>query len=201
MLHFFLIYKYFFVFKKENKKNIESNSILLNKTTECIPGFPIKDIVNKPFNFINEFMAAGEVELNGYLIMIDIDEYDKYGLNKYPEDEFTVDFSEKIYFKINPQYGDTPQNRFYSYFFSNTKQGNMVNLIKDNDLLFNIGESKDGGKTFSSTANISPLTKVKILTALKNKETISLKIKVPIWLAKEAPSNFSFACALEFLSN
>ena len=101
--------------------------------------------------------------------------------------------------KITSQEEDTPQAKFYSYFVRIVvEEGNTVNLTENEDLLFSLGELRDNGNTFSSTANISSLAKTKILSALKTAETISLRIQVPVWVGMGAPSNFSFACAVEF---
>ncbi|GBD34244.1 hypothetical protein HRbin34_00573 [bacterium HR34] len=41
----------------------------------------------------------------------------------------------------------------------------------------------------------------KILYAMKNNEPVSLRLKMPVLMGFGAPSNFSFACAIEFAEN
>ncbi|MDI6603514.1 MAG: hypothetical protein QME57_05475 [Patescibacteria group bacterium] len=178
-------WKYFSIPKEETGMPKEEGIPSLNNTAECNKaGIPIEEIVTGPFRSINEFIFAGEATLSGYVVT--------------KKEEFFEEEIERVYLKISPQKGDTPQARFYSYFVRMVERGNMVNLIENDDLLFRLGELKDNGNTLSSTANISPLAETKILSVLKTTEIISLRIQVPVWVAMGASSDFSFACAVEF---
>lgn len=179
-------WKYFSAPREETGMPEEEGIPSLSNTTECKSGIPIKEIITGPFRSINEFTSAGEATLSGYVVT---------RKTEYFEEEI-----EKVYLKITSQKGDTPQAKFYSYFVREAEEGNTINLTENDDLLFSLGlgELRDNGNTFLSTANISPPTKTKILSALETAKIISLQIQVPVWLGIGAPPHFSFACAVEF---
>ena len=178
-------WKYFSAPKEETRMSKEEEMPPLSNTAECKSSIPIEEIVTGSFHSINEFTSAGEVTLSGYVVT--------------EKEEYFEEEIKKVYLKITSQEEDTPQAKFYSYFVRIVvEEGNTVNLTENEDLLFSLGELRDNGNTFSSTANISSLAKTKILSALKTAETISLRIQVPVWVGMGAPSNFSFACAVEF---
>ena len=160
----------------------QEKSPQLSNTAECKKSKAIKQIITGPFRSIDGSIFAGEATLSGYVITRNI---------KYFGKEI-----KRVYLKISPQKKNTPQGNFYSYFIHMVEEGNTVNLKEDNNLLFGLGELTNGN-TLSSTADISPLAKARILSAIKTGNIISLRIQVPIWKGMGAPSNFSFACAIE----
>ena len=173
---------------KEETRLPEEKLPSLSNTTECNKSSSqIEQIITGPFRSIDDFTSAGEATLSGHVVTRN---------KKYFEEEV-----EKVYLEITPQTENTPQANFYSYFIHLVEEGNAVNARDNNNLLFSLGELKDNGKVLSSTANISSLAEAKILSAIKTGEAISLRLQVPIWVAMGAPSNFSFACAIEFSEN
>ena len=180
-------WKYFSAPEEEIGVPEEERMPLLSNTAECKSGIPIEEIVTGPFHSLDEFTSAGEATLSGYVVT--------------KKEEYFEEEIEKVYLKIAPQGGDTPQANFYSYFVRMIERGNTVNLKENNNLLFSLGELTDNGNVFSSTANISPLAETKILSAMKAGEIISLRIQVPVWVGMGAPPDFSFACAIEFLQD
>jgi len=178
-------WKYFSTPKEETKVAEEEKLPLPSNIAECSKSsIPSEQIITGSFRSVDEFTSAGEATLSGRVVTRG---------KKYFEEEV-----EKVYLEIAPQNGNTPQANFYSYFIRMVEEGNTVNLREDDNLLFSIGELTDNGNAFSSTADISPLAKIKILSVLKTAEVISLRMQVPIWVGMGATSNFSFVCAVEF---
>jgi len=173
---------------KEETRLPEEKLPSLSNTAECNKSSSrIEQIITGPFRSIDDFTSAGETTLSGHVVTRN---------KKYFEEEV-----EKVYLEITPQTENTPQANFYSYFIHLVEEGNAVNARDNNNLLFSLGELEDNGKVLSSTANISSLAEAKILSAIKTGEAISLRLQVPIWVDMGIPSNFSFACAIEFSEN
>jgi len=183
-----LTWQYFSTPKEEAKIVGEEKLPLSSNIAECSKSsIPSEQIITGSFRSADEFTSAGEATLSGRVVTRG---------KKYFEEEV-----EKVYLEIAPQNGNTPQANFYSYFIRMVEEGNTVNTVnlrEDDNLLFSIGELTDNGNAFSSTADISPLAKIKILSVLKTAEIISLRMQVPVWVGMGATSNFSFACAVEF---
>lgn len=173
---------------KEETKTPEEELSTPSNAAECSKSSAsIEQIITGSFRSLNELTSAGEATLNGHVV---IREKEPFGE---PEKEKV----EKVYVEIAPQNGNTPQANFYSSFIGMVERGNTINLRENDNLLFRVGELIDNGNALSSTADISPLAKAKILSAIKTGEAISLRMQVPTWVAMGAPSDFSAACAIE----
>lgn len=158
-----------------------SNSVNCDKA-----GAKIKEKVTDPFHIIDKNKAGGIVTLNGKVV-VKTREY------------FGNEEIEKIFLQISKQKGDNPAGKFYSHFSQMVERGNTINSLKNDTLLFALGELKNS--EFFSNADISPLAKKKIKDSLESGEEISLKMQIPIWLGTGAPSDFSFACTIKSPEN
>lgn len=172
--------------QREAGVSTKEGTFSLSNSAECESGrVPIEGVVTGPFRSLGESVAAGEAIVTGSVVARKTEYFGKE--------------REKVYLRIASPEEGTPEAALHAYFLEMREGGNTVNLVEDGDLLFTLGELEEEGSRFSSTASISPRAREEIMAALGTAERISLRIHVPLWVSMDAPSDFSFACAIEFV--
>lgn len=84
------------------------------------------------------------------------------------------------------------QQLFYNYYSSNAANGNGINRIDDQKLLFRLGVIKDS--KLITTANISDELNKRIVSLIDTNNDIQLKLIIPVYYGGGAGDDFSFAC-------
>jgi hypothetical protein len=84
------------------------------------------------------------------------------------------------------------QQLFYNYYSANVANGNGINRVDDQKLLFRLGIIKDS--KLITTANISDELKNRIVSLIDTDNTIQLKLIIPIYNGGGVGDDFSFAC-------
>ena len=84
------------------------------------------------------------------------------------------------------------QQLFYNYYSANVANGNGINRVDDQKLLFRLGIIKDS--KLMTTANISDELENRIVSLIETDNAIQLKLIIPIYNGGGAGDDFSFAC-------
>ncbi|GEM_PF-6291461 len=157
-----------------------SPTLAVNLPESCLDFPENATLISEPFQVVNG-EGFGEATLAGTV--------------KKRKEEVWGETHELVYFVAQEPAIEGPGARFYEYFWKMVESGNTVNIGPENNLGFGLGVLKDG--KISSTASISQDTEEKILDALQNPKTIPLTFRIPKYMGRGAPANFSFACIIE----
>ena len=101
----------------------------------------------------------------------------------------------RVYFEISPPQEESART-FYQYFLDMIREGNSVNTQESDVLQFTLGVLEN--EKIESSAYISDATQYRLQTALAYALPVSLRFVVPLYLGAGAPTDFSFACSIEY---
>lgn len=96
-----------------------------------------------------------------------------------------------VYFVFyNPD--NVAQQLFYNYYSANVANGNGINRIKDQKLLFRLGILNDA--KLITSANINAELSNRLVSLIDTGNSTQLKLVIPIYNGAGAGLDFSFAC-------
>ena len=133
------------------------------------------------FTFIG-YEPIGAVTLNGKIVKKTIRE--PWG----PEDA-TVD---KIFYEVTTATTDN-QQLFVDHYKRMAEEGNTINLVENQKLLFGLGSNK-GGTEFVTTADVEPEDWKKIISYANTGKTMQLSLTISTHRVSEVGSDFIIAC-------
>lgn len=152
----------------------------LSNAAECASnGFDVLRMIEGPFRYINDTIAGGTAAIEGRIVL---------------REDSAEEPAKAAYIEILPEQEKISASIFYSYFSNLAEQGNSVNMLEDDALLFRLGIFENGAVT--STAHISPLAEKKIRKAADGEDLLALSLEIPVFRGMGAPDDFSFACGV-----
>ncbi len=125
------------------------------------------------------YKASGIVNVKGQIVMLPV---------KWYEIE-----TKAVFIKVKPS--DKQSKELYDEYIYEIEKGNGINKKDGSNLLFKLGEMKEG--SFITSASLSSTVKNDIEKSLKSGETLELSLSIDIPVGHGALPNFSFACAIE----
>lgn len=146
----------------------------------CMDFSDYNDVIREPFHLTSTNEGVGLVTLEGTIKMHRETIYDES--------------IERVYMLVKePAIGGT-----YSIFYDYLKARNVgggIDLDSQDTASLVLGIMKDGN--FSTTAGVSPEAHERILSSKNTGQSVHLTIRIPRYLGRGAPSNFSVACMIE----
>ena len=125
------------------------------------------------------YHSSGIINVKGRIVTLPVMWYDRK--------------TQAVFVRVKP--GDEQTKEFYDEFIHLIEEGNGINKKDGEDLLFKLGELKNN--SFITIADILPVVKSDIEKALSSKESLELKLSIPIPAGRGALSNESYACLIE----
>ncbi len=100
-----------------------------------------------------------------------------------------------VYFVVSKlEIEDENQQLFYNYYMKKVKNGNAINDVDGENLLFKLGIIEE--EKLISTSEISDNLKSQIISIANTGDSINLRLTIPVYEGGGAPASFSFACEI-----